>query len=118
RGLPPLLLAITLPGGRGRELCPPVWRPGPPLPATPIVFLTAKTAESDRILGLESGGDDYITKPFSPRELLARIKAVLRRCEGPLAPVSLSAGDLEIDTAAMTLCVRGNIVTTTATEIR
>src|SRR5215475_698519 len=113
-----LLLDIMLPGGDGLELCRQVRRAGAPLAATPIVFLTAKTAESDRILGLESGGDDYITKPFSPRELLARIKAVLRRCEGPLAPVSLTAGELEVDTAAMTLSVRGTIVTTTATEFR
>ncbi len=113
-----LLLDIMIPGGDGLELCRQVRASGSPLAATPIVFLTAKTAEADRVLGLESGADDYITKPFSPRELLARIKAVLRRCEGPLAPASISAGELEIDAAAMTLSVRGETVTTTATEFR
>jgi len=113
-----LLLDIMIPGGDGLELCRQVRRSGAPLAATPIVFLTAKTAEADRVLGLESGADDYITKPFSPRELLARIKAVLRRCEGPLAPGSITAGELEIDAAAMTLTVRGETVTTTATEFR
>jgi two-component system phosphate regulon response regulator PhoB len=113
-----LLLDIMVPGGDGLELCRQVRHSGAPLAGMPIVFLTAKTAEADRILGLETGADDYITKPFSPRELLARIKAVLRRCERPLAPVSITAGDLEIDTAAMTVTVRGDTVTTTATEFR
>lgn len=113
-----LLLDIMLPGGDGLSLCRQVRQSGAPLAGTPIVFLTAKTAEGDRILGLEMGADDYITKPFSPRELLARIKAVLRRSEGPLAPSSITAGDLEIDAAAMTLSVRGSAVTTTATEFR
>jgi len=113
-----LLLDIMVPGGDGLDLCRQVRQSGPPLAAMPIVFLTAKTAEADRILGLETGADDYITKPFSPRELLARIKAVLRRCERPLAPVSITAGDLEIDAAAMTVNVRGGTVTTTATEFR
>lgn len=113
-----LLLDIMIPGGDGLELCRQVRRAGAPLATTPIVFLTAKTAEADRVLGLESGADDYITKPFSPRELLARIKAVLRRCEGPLAPASITAGELEIDAAAMMLSVRGATVTTTATEFR
>ena len=113
-----MLLDIMIPGGDGLELCRRVRQSGSPLAATPIVFLTAKTAEADRILGLEMGADDYITKPFSPRELLARIKAVLRRCEAPLAPDSINMGDLEIDAAAMTLSVRGVFVTTTATEFR
>jgi DNA-binding response OmpR family regulator len=113
-----LLLDIMVPGGDGLSLCRQMRQAGAPLAGTPIVFLTAKTAEGDRILGLEMGADDYITKPFSPRELLARIKAVLRRCEGPLAPTSITAGDLEIDAAAMTLTVRGSAVTTTATEFR
>lgn len=113
-----LLLDIMLPGSDGLDLCRRLRQAGAPLAATPIVFLTAKTAESDRILGLELGGDDYITKPFSPRELVARIKAVLRRCEGPLAPGSIEAGDLEINADAMTLKVGGALVETTATEFR
>jgi two-component system phosphate regulon response regulator PhoB len=113
-----MLLDIMVPGGDGLDLCRQVRQSGALLAAIPIVFLTAKTSEADRILGLELGADDYITKPFSPRELVARVKAVLRRCEGPLAPASIKAGDLEIDANAMTLSVRGAIVTTTATEFR
>ena len=113
-----LLLDIMVPGGDGLELCRQVRHAGAPLSATPIVFLTAKTTEVDRILGLEMGADDYITKPFSPRELVARVKAVLRRCEAPLPAAVITAGELEIDAAAMVLRVRGAAVTTTATEFR
>ena len=113
-----MLLDIMIPGGDGLDLCRQIRQAGAPVAATPIVFLTAKTSETDRVLGLELGADDYITKPFSPRELVARIKAVLRRCEAPLAPASITAGALEIDANAMTLTVRGEVVTTTATEFR
>jgi DNA-binding response OmpR family regulator len=113
-----MLLDIMVPGGDGLDLCRQVRQSGAPLAGTPIVFLTAKTSETDRILGLELGADDYITKPFSPRELAARIKAVLRRCEAPLAPPCIKAGELEIDANAMTLSVRGEMVTATATEFR
>ncbi len=113
-----LLLDIMVPGGDGLELCRQVRRSGAPVSGTPIVFLTAKTTEVDRVLGLEMGADDYITKPFSPRELVARVKAVLRRCESPLPVAVISAGELEIDTGAMVLSVRGNPITTTATEFR
>jgi two-component system phosphate regulon response regulator PhoB len=75
-----LLLDIMLPGGDGIELCRQVRQSGHAMSSTPIVFLTARTSEADRIRGLETGADDYITKPFSPRELVARVKAVLRRC--------------------------------------
>jgi two-component system phosphate regulon response regulator PhoB len=111
------LLDIMVPGGGGLELCRQI-RQTPSLAITPIIFLTAKAAEADRVLGLELGADDYITKPFSPRELVARVKAVLRRFEQPLAPATLKAGDVEIDSGAMALTVRGSAVTTTATEFR
>ncbi len=111
------LLDVMVPGGDGFTLCSRI-RQTPTLAAIPIIFLTAKTAEADRVLGLELGADDYITKPFSPRELVARIRAVLRRFERPLAPARHRVGDLEIDTGAMTLTVRGAPVTTTATEFR
>lgn len=113
-----LLLDILLPGGDGLELCRQVRQSGKGLSGIPIVFLTAKTGEADRIRGLEIGADDYITKPFSPRELVARLRAVLRRCEAPLAPAVIRAGDLEIDSMAMTLTVRGTLMTATATEFR
>jgi two-component system phosphate regulon response regulator PhoB len=113
-----MLLDIMLPGGDGMELCRQVRQSGRTLSGIPIVFLTAKSGEADRIRGLETGADDYITKPFSPRELVARVKAVLRRCEAPLAPSVISAGDIEIDSLAMTLTVRGTAMTATATEFR
>ena len=111
------LLDIMVPGGDGLGLCRRL-RENTALGATPIIFLTAKAAESDRILGLELGGDDYITKPFSPRELIARVKAVLRRFERPLTKDVMKIGDLVIDAGAMILSVRGNQIGTTATEFR
>lgn len=111
------LLDIMVPGGDGFELCRRI-RQAQSVAMTPVIFLTAKTGESDRVLGLELGADDYITKPFSPRELVARVKAVLRRFERPLAPSVVHAGDVEIDAGAMTLTVRGKQVPTTATEFR
>jgi DNA-binding response OmpR family regulator len=111
------VLDIMVPGGDGRDLCREI-RQAPTLAMTPVIFLTAKTGEPDRVLGFEIGADDYITKPFSPRELVARVKAVLRRFEQPLPPAVVKAGDVEIDNGAMSLIVRGKAVTTTATEFR
>jgi len=111
------LLDIMIPAGDGLDLCRKI-RQTPTLAPIPVIFLTARSSEADRIVGLELGADDYITKPFSPRELVARVKAVLRRFERPLAPALLKAGDIEIDTGAMTLTVRGKKVPTTATEFR
>lgn len=111
------LLDIMVPGGDGLELCRRI-RQTSSLAMTPVIFLTAKTSESDRVIGLELGADDYIPKPFSPRELVARVRAVLRRFERPLAPSIVRAGDIEIDSGAMTLTVRGQLTQTTATEFR
>lgn len=111
------LLDIMVPGGDGLELCRRI-RQTTTLAMTPVIFLTAKVSESDRVIGLELGADDYIPKPFSPRELVARVRAVLRRFERPLAPVVVKAGDIEIDSGGMTLTVRGNLTQTTATEFR
>jgi two-component system phosphate regulon response regulator PhoB len=109
------LLDIMVPGGDGLELCRRI-RQTSSLAMTPVIFLTAKVSESDRVIGLELGADDYIPKPFSPRELVARIRAVLRRFERPLAPAIVKAGD--IDSGGMTLMVRGQLTQTTATEFR
>src|ERR1022692_1257323 len=79
------LLDIMIPGGDGFELCRRI-RQDQAIALTPVIFLTAKSSESDRVLGLELGADDYVAKPFSPRELVARVKAVLRRFERPLPP--------------------------------
>jgi DNA-binding response OmpR family regulator len=119
REMPSLfLLDVMLPGADGFELCRHI-RQTPVLSSTPIIFLTAKTSESDRIKGLELGGDDYITKPFSPRELIARIRSVLRGLrQTPLASEVLRLGDLEIDVSSMTVQVQGRNVLTTVREFR
>src|ERR1700690_2520610 len=109
------LLDIMIPGGDGLELCRRI-RQNSTLSMTPVIFLTAKVSEADRVIGLELGADDYIPKPFSPRELVARVRAVLRRFERPLAPMIVKAGDIEIDSGGVTLTVRGRLTQTTATE--
>jgi two-component system phosphate regulon response regulator PhoB len=111
------ILDIMVPGSDGFEVCRRI-RASQSLFSVPIIFLTAKAAEADRLTGFELGADDYVTKPFSPRELVARIKAVLRRFERPLPRMTISAGDMQIDTGAMSVEVRGNAVVTTATEFR
>jgi two-component system phosphate regulon response regulator PhoB len=112
------LLDVMLPGSDGFELCRHI-RQTPALSAIPIIFLTAKTSEADRVKGLELGGDDYITKPFSPRELVARIRSVLRGLsQSPAANEVLRLGELEIDVSSMTVQVQGRNVLTTVREFR
>lgn len=111
------LLDIMVPGGGGLDLCRRL-RNSTELSTVPIIFLTALATEQDRVQGLELGADDYITKPFSTRELVARVKAVLRRFDRSETPETIRFGDIEIDGGAMVLRVRGNAVTTTATEFR
>lgn len=111
------LLDIMVPGGDGLDLCRRL-RQDPALSIVPIIFLTARAAENDRVHGLELGADDYITKPFGTRELVARVKAVLRRFERPSGPSLVKFENIEIDAGAMQLRVDGELVTTTATEFR
>jgi len=114
------LLDIMVPGGDGLDLCRRL-RLNPTLASVPIIFLTARAAENDRVQGLELGADDYITKPFGTRELIARVRAVLRRFERPEAAgnlTTLNVDDLEIDGSAMQLIVKGELIPTTATEFR
>ena len=111
------LLDIMVPGGDGLDLCRRL-RQNPTLSVIPIIFLTARAAENDRVQGLELGADDYITKPFGTRELVARVRAVLRRFERPGTPSVLRFERIEIDAGAMQLRVNGELVTTTATEFR
>ncbi len=111
------LLDIMVPGGDGLEVCRRL-RANPLLSTTPIIFMTAKASENDRVLGLELGADDYVTKPFAPRELVARVKAVLRRFERPAGPQIIQFDDVVVDAGAMQLKVRGELTTTTATEFR
>ncbi len=119
REMPSLfLLDVMLPGADGFELCRQI-RQTTILSATPIIFLTAKTAEPDRVKGLELGGDDYITKPFSPRELVARVRSVLRGVRQPMVATEvLRVGDLEIDASSMTVQVQGRAILTTVREFR
>src|SRR6204780_2936916 len=119
REMPSLfLLDVMLPGADGFELCRQI-RQTAALSATPIIFLTAKTAEADRVKGLELGGDDYITKPFSPRELVARVRSVLRGVRQPaIVPEVLRIGDLIIDASSMTVQVENKVILTTVREFR
>src|SRR3954453_17124057 len=89
-----VVLDLNLPGMDGMYVCRLLRRDSD----VPIIMLTARDGEADRLIGLELGADDYITKPFSPRELVARVRAVLRRAEGDReAATALRAGDLTID---------------------
>jgi DNA-binding response OmpR family regulator len=111
------LLDIMVPGGDGLDVCRRL-RNHTGLSTIPIIFLTARASENDRVTGLDQGADDYITKPFSTRELVARVKAVLRRFERPAAAAVISFEEVTIDGGAMQLQVRGQAVATTATEFR
>lgn len=85
--------------------------------SVPIIMLTAKAAEADRIVGLELGADDYVVKPFSPRELVARVRAVLRRIEGEASATErIAVGELEIDLKTREVKVNGREVELTPTE--
>lgn len=112
-----VVLDLMLPGLDGLEVCRRIQALAP----VPIVMLTAKGDETDRIIGLELGADDYVAKPFSPRELVARVKAVLRRAHAPLQPVGagaalLDAGPVQIDVSAHEARCDGEIVPLTARE--
>jgi two-component system, OmpR family, response regulator len=109
-----VVLDILMPELDGTEVCRRLRRET----ATPIVFLSSRDDEVDRIVGLEIGGDDYVTKPFSPRELVARVKAVLRRQQPREAaePRLVRRGELELDLDACTAVWRGRTVPLTATE--
>jgi two-component system phosphate regulon response regulator PhoB len=113
-----LLLDLMLPGIGGLELTRLLKR-DTATARLPIVMLTARGEEVDRIVGLELGADDYISKPFSPREVVLRVKAVLRRFQHEEAEAeSLEIGGIELDLAAHQLRVRGKEIPLTATEFR
>ena len=109
-----VVLDVTMPHLDGLEVCKRLRASS----SVPIIMLTAKTEEIDKVLGLELGADDYITKPFATRELVARVKAVLRRFERPTTPSIIRFEEVIIDQGAMQLKVRGELTTTTATEFR
>jgi two-component system phosphate regulon response regulator PhoB len=110
------LLDIMVPGHSGFEVCRDI-RENRGLARVPIIFLTARAGEEDRVRGLDLGADDYITKPFGTRELTARVRAVLRRFEQPLT-TSITTADFQLNSDSMTLIVRGAPTDVTATEFR
>jgi DNA-binding response OmpR family regulator len=112
-----MLITMVMPDGNGLDLCQRI-RESRALARTPLVFLIPEAAEEHRALALESGGDDCIVKPFSPRELVARVHAVLRRFAPGNGRPRIEAADLIIDSLAMKLSVRGNEVPTTSLEFR
>jgi DNA-binding response OmpR family regulator len=111
-----LILDVMMPGLDGWEVCKRL-RQDPATSSLPIIMLTAKAEEGDRVLGLELGADDYVTKPFGVRELLARVKALLRRSEvAASSPEVIRSGKIVLDSARRTVTVAGRPVALTATE--
>jgi two-component system OmpR family response regulator len=116
-GIDLVVLDVMLPEMDGLEVCRRLRQKG----RIPILFLSARGEEVDRIVGLELGGDDYLTKPFSPRELTARVRAVFRRVEAPAAPAEarpsvLLHGEIEVDTERHEVRYAGRVVSLTPTE--
>jgi phosphate regulon transcriptional regulator PhoB len=110
-----IVLDVMMPGVDGFELCRQI-RKSPTLAKTPVLFLTARSDEVDRVLGLEIGGDDYMTKPFSPRELVARVKAHLRREEMDSEPAVMDIGPFRLDRSARRVYQEGRELELTSTE--
>ena len=110
-----MVLDLMLPGVDGLEVCRKL-RKDPKTSSIAIIMLTAKAEEVDRIVGLEMGADDYMVKPFSPRELLARVKAVLRRGQGQDMPALKRVGTLEVDEGKHQVTVEGTVVELTVKE--
>jgi two-component system response regulator BaeR len=106
-----ILLDLNLPGKHGMEICKEVRS----FSAVPIVMVTSCAEEIDRLLGLELGADDYVCKPFSPRELAARVKAILRRTTGQLSP---STQDLTLNVSSYRAELRGKVLDLTALEFQ
>ena len=113
-----VLIDLMLPGMDGLEVCRSL-RADNRTAAIPVIMLTAKSAESDRVVGLELGADDYVVKPFSPRELAARVKAVLRRTQQPRSQSKvIHRRSLSIDLTRREVSVQGSPIELTATEFR
>ena len=119
-----VVLDVGLPDGSGFDVCKAIRARS----AVPVIFLTARNTELDRVLGLELGGDDYMVKPFSPRELTARVKAVLRRANGSGAPAPASApaaaaapsstGEFSVDEERCAISYLGTVLELTRYEFR
>ncbi|WP_140633736.1 two-component system response regulator CreB [Methylibium rhizosphaerae] len=108
------LLDVGLPDGSGLDLCRTLRQEQP---ALPIVLLTARSDETDRVLGLELGADDYVAKPFSPRELVARVRALLRRARATASPVAPPHGLFELDEAGSRVRYAGQPLSLTRREL-
>jgi two-component system, OmpR family, alkaline phosphatase synthesis response regulator PhoP len=108
-----VILDLLMPGVDGLEVCRRVRQDS----TVPIVMLTAKAEETDRVVGLELGADDYVVKPFSPRELVARVKAVLRRMVPPLDEKIVTFGHLTMDFARHQVGIQGKAISLTAKEM-
>ena len=108
-----VVLDLNLPGMDGLDVCRALRRES----SVPVIMLTARAEETDRLIGLELGADDYIVKPFSPRELVARVRAVLRRTQGEVQTAGvIRAGDLEIDLNGNRVTLRGEALRVTRIE--
>lgn len=113
-----LVLDLMLPDRDGWDITRLI-RADANLAATPIIMLTARVEDTDKIVGLEMGADDYVTKPFNPRELVARVRALFRRSHlegGAPVPQVLQVGELRLDLGRRELCVRDQVVDLTPTE--
>lgn len=113
-----VILDLMLPGMSGLEVCR-VLKAESATRGIPILMLTAKAEEVDRIVGLELGADDYVTKPFSPRELVLRVRSILRRFNGaPETTDVLRLGDIQVDRSRYEVVVKGKSIDFTATEFK
>jgi phosphate regulon transcriptional regulator PhoB len=113
-----IVLDLMLPQMDGTEVCRHL-KADPKTAHIPIIMLTAKAEEVDRVVGLELGADDYVTKPFSPREMALRVKGVLRRASGKGVPAEIiKFGDLTVDIAKHEVTLKGKVVDLTATEFK
>ncbi len=107
-----VLLDVMMPGMDGLEVCRRIRTKS----NVPVIMLTARGDETDRVVGLELGADDYVAKPFSPRELLARLKAVLRRSRPEVLSEELAAGEVKVDIGSRVVLVKGMAVELTGIE--
>jgi two-component system phosphate regulon response regulator PhoB len=113
-----IVLDLMLPEVDGLEVCK-ILRRDPATASLPILMLTARAAEMDRVIGLELGADDYVTKPFSPRELILRIRKLLQRAQAAEEPMArLRLGEIDIDVPSHEVQVAGRRLTLTATEFK
>src|SRR4030043_918717 len=113
-----VILDLMLPGMDGKDVCRAL-KSNPLTQSIPILMLTAKSEEVDRVIGFELGADDYVTKPFSPRELVLRVKAILRRKEAPdEGEKSIQVGDLLIDIDRHQVSVKKKLISLTSTEFK